>query len=72
MTTGSDFPLLFHVQTGSGAHEMGTGYYHFPDSRMTSSSSTEVKNIWRISPLPHTSSWRGVSLSTGTTLPSCL
>jgi hypothetical protein len=63
------FILLHRVQTSSGVHPasylMGTGAYSLGVKRLgrevdrSLPPSAEVKNGGAISPLPHTSSWRG-------------
>jgi hypothetical protein len=65
----SDFSLLHSVQTGSAAHTashpMGTGGSSSGVKRLVREaddslpSTDEVKNVGAVSPLPHTSSWRG-------------
>jgi hypothetical protein len=75
-----NFSLHHRVQNGSGAHpqpiiqwvpgNLSPGVKrpvcqadHLPPT------SAEIKNAWSYTPLPHTSSWLGAKLRTGTTLP---
>jgi hypothetical protein len=58
-----NFSLLHRVQTGSGAHPApypGGTRGSFPGCETDHSfpSSAEVKNAWRFTSIPNTSSWR--------------
>jgi hypothetical protein len=72
-----NFSVLHYVQTGSGPTQptiLWVPWVERPGREADHSPpcSVEVKNAWRYTAIPTTSSWRGAWLSTGTTTLSTL